>query len=84
MFKYSMIYKYDGTGQKCPVPLIQLRLLLKKMQLGDECIITINDIGSVQDIRKLLTKQGYQYIDQVAEDGIVHIRVITCKTCGKK
>jgi TusA-related sulfurtransferase len=76
-----MIYKYDGIGEKCPVPLVQLRLLLKKMQQGDQCIITINDIGSLQDIPKLLTKKGYHYTKQVV-DGIVHIRVKTCKACS--
>jgi len=70
-----MIYKYDGLGEKCPVPLIQLRLLLKKMLVDDECIITLNDVGSLQDIPKLLTKQGYQYVKQIDDNGIVKISI---------
>ncbi len=70
-----MIYKYDGTGEKCPVPLVQLRLLLKRMQPGDKCLVTINDLGSIKDIPKLLNKQGYQYTEQSVGDGIVHISV---------
>jgi TusA-related sulfurtransferase len=73
-----MIYKYDGIGEKCPVPLVQLRLLLKKMHPGDKCIVIINDIGSVKDIPKLLNKQGYQYTEQHIGDGIVQISVKAC------
>ena len=70
-----MIYKYDGTAEKCPVPLIQLRLLLKKMIIGDECIIKVTDKGSLQDIPKLLTKKGYQFIESLRDDGIVQINI---------
>lgn len=70
-----MIYKYDGRGEKCPVPLVKLRLLLKKMQDGDQCIITIDDIGSINDIPKLLDKQGYFYQKQSNDIGIVEINI---------
>ena len=70
-----MIYKYDGRGEKCPVPLVKLRLLLKKMQDGDQCIITIDDSGSIKDIPKLLDKQGYFYQKQTTEMGIVEISI---------
>ncbi|KGJ87385.1 sulfurtransferase TusA family protein [Colwellia psychrerythraea] len=70
-----MIYKYDGRGEKCPVPLVNLRLLLKKMHPNDECIITIDDLGSITDIPKLLTKQGYHYREQNTVNGIVEISI---------
>ena len=79
-----MIYNYDGIGKKCPVPLIQLRLLLKQMQLGDQCTITIDDGGSIKDIPKLLNKQGYCYIERVLAHGIVEIRVKACTSCETK
>ena len=70
-----MIYKYDGRGERCPVPLVKLRLLLKKMQDGDQCIITIDDIGSINDIPKLLDKQGYVYQQQTNDSGFVEISI---------
>lgn len=70
-----MIYKYDGRGKKCPVPLVNLRFFLKKMHDGDQCIITIDDIGSINDIPKLLEKQGYFYQAQTTNDGSVEIQV---------
>ena len=76
-----MIYKYDGTQEKCPVPLVQLRLLLKKMNSGDECIITISDLGSLQDIPKLLNKQGYFYKEKNTLNGFVEISIKACKSC---
>ena len=56
-----MIYEYDARSEKCPVPLVQLRLLLKKMSDSDSCLLKISDQGSIQDIPKLLTKHGYTY-----------------------
>ena len=56
-----MIYEYDARSEKCPVPLVQLRLLLKKMSDSDSCLLKISDRGSIQDIPKLLTKNGYTY-----------------------
>ena len=70
-----MIYTYDGVGQKCPVPLVRLRLLLKNMQQGDYCTITLNDIGSIQDIPKLLSKQGFKYQTKNMGNGVTEIKV---------
>jgi len=78
-----MIYKYDGTHEKCPVPLVNLRLILKKMQSGDLCIITIKDVGSINDIPKLLRKQGYDYDEQVIDDGSVELSINACRSCSK-
>lgn len=74
LFTFFMIYKYDGKGQKCPVPLVNLRFLLKKMHQGDQCIILIDDIGSINDIPKLLDKYDYCYQTQTI-DGTVEIEI---------
>ena len=58
---YFMNYEYDARSEKCPVPLVQLRLLLKKMSNNDSCLLKLSDKGSIEDIPKLLTKQGYTY-----------------------
>ena len=68
-----MIYKYDGSEEQCPVPLIHLRLLLKKMIVGDECIILIKDKGSVNDIPKLLNKNNVSYHKQVLDNEIIEL-----------
>lgn len=70
-----MIYSYNGTDEKCPVPLVQTRLLLKKMLDDDSCIIRVKDKGSIQDIPKLLIKLGYNHSLQLDESGIVKITI---------
>jgi tRNA 2-thiouridine synthesizing protein A len=68
-----MIYEYDGTSEKCPIPLVQLRLILKKMSNTDFCLIKISDQGSIKDIPKLLTKQGYNFKQSWIETNILEI-----------
>ena len=68
-----MIFEYDASGEKCPLPLVNLRLLLKKMKQGDVCILTITDKGSIEDIPKLLSKLGYCYNQSLIDNGRVRI-----------
>lgn len=70
-----MIFEYDGTNEQCPVPLVNMRILLKEMQQGDQCIILLKDAGSLSDIPKLLTKQGYSYSQHRTIDGIVKVQI---------
>lgn len=70
-----MIYKYDGRGEQCPVPLVNLRLLLKKMVAGDKCIILIQDVGSVKDIPKFLNKTQYCYRQDFLDNGSIELTI---------
>jgi len=72
-----MLYKYDGTGEKCPLPLVKMRVILKKMKQGDTFLIQISDKGSIKDIPKLLTKQGYQFTEQYISQHVVQIMINT-------
>ncbi len=73
--KYNMIFEYDASDEKCPLPLVNLRLLLKKTQKGDLCIFTIADKGSIKDIPKLLNKLGYQYDQSIIENGRIRLTI---------
>lgn len=68
-----MIYHYDGTKEKCPIPLVQTRLLLKQLTPGDTCMLMLKDTGSIKDIPKLLLKQGYSYSQTPKANGIIEI-----------
>ncbi|MBA6234147.1 MULTISPECIES: sulfurtransferase TusA family protein [unclassified Colwellia] len=68
-----MIYEYDARSEKCPVPLVQLRLLLKKMSNDDFCLLKISDQGSIKDIPKLLTKQGFTYDESWLEKNTLEL-----------
>ncbi len=69
-----MIHKYNGSEEQCPIPLVRTRLLLKKMQKNDSCVIQLRDEGSITDIPKLLTKLGYDYCQHIKND-IVEITI---------
>ncbi|MFT5813936.1 MAG: tRNA 2-thiouridine synthesizing protein A [Psychroserpens sp.] len=70
-----MIYEYDATQDKCPIPLVNLRLLLRKLTLIDSCLIRICDNGSKKDIPKLLTKQGFYFEQRNIDKYIVELMI---------
>ena len=70
-----MIYQYDARADKCPLPLVKLRVMLKKMADGDSCIIWIADAGSKSDIPKLLDKYQYSYQVITIDSNTVKIQI---------
>lgn len=74
-----MIYEYDASNDKCPLPLVKMRIMLKKLNHGDSCIIKISDKGSKSDIPNYLTTRGYQYTQQQLESSIVEFHITTGK-----
>jgi TusA-related sulfurtransferase len=68
-----MIFRYDASQEKCPLPLVNLRVILKKMQQGDSCILQISDTGSKENIPKLLCKLGYSYHQSPIDNNVVEI-----------
>lgn len=70
-----MIFQYDASKDKCPLPLVNLRLMLKKMKEGDVCVIKISDSGSKNNIPKLLKKLGCCYDKSAIDNGVVKITI---------
>ena len=70
-----MIYEYDATKEKCPLPLVNLRLLLRKLTPNDSCSIRICDKGSKKDIPKLLMKQGFYFEQRNIDEYIVELLI---------
>lgn len=70
-----MNYEYDASNERCPLPLVNLRMMLKKMQSGDTCVILLADSGSKSDIPKLLDKQGYQYSTLRIDDSHIQLTI---------
>ena len=73
-----MIYEYDGRKDKCPLPLVRMRVILNKMLATDECIVIIADSGSKQDIPKYLLGKGYVFEEQPL-DGATQFHIKTGK-----
>ena len=74
-----MVYEYDATDEKCPLPLVKTRLLLKKLKAGDTCILRLNDKGSKSDIPKLLIKQGYLFNKRYITNTTLEIEILNRK-----
>lgn len=74
-----MIFQYDASQEKCPLPLVNLRLMLKKMQDNDRCVIKIKDSGSITDIPKLLIKLGYEHTISTINENVVEITIMNKK-----
>ncbi|MBO9490821.1 sulfurtransferase TusA family protein [Endozoicomonas sp. G2_1] len=70
-----MLYQYDATGDKCPLPLVKLRVILKKMQSGDSCLMQILDKGSKKDIPALLLRQGYQFSQRELANNVIELAI---------
>lgn len=68
-----MIFQYDASQEKCPLPLVQLRLILKKMTKDDVCVLKVRDSGSKESIPKLLSKLGYGFKQNIIGNNIVEI-----------
>lgn len=70
-----MQHKYNATLDKCPLPLVKMRVILKKMDINDSCLIKIIDKGSKKDIPKFLSRAGYIYTQKIFDDGVVEILI---------
>jgi TusA-related sulfurtransferase len=68
-----MLYEYDASNEKCPLPLVKMRVILKKMQLGDSCMIRIVDKGSKENIPHYLKKTAVEYELQELENKTLEI-----------
>lgn len=66
---------YDGTNEKCPLPLVKLRVMLKKMNQDDTCTILVKDQGSKKDIPKWLTSRGYTYRCSKINDNTIKLQI---------
>lgn len=70
-----MQYEYNACEECCPLPLVKLRVILKKMTNNDTCLMRISDKGSKQDIPKLLFKQGYPFTQTNITSDIVELYI---------
>lgn len=70
-----MLHSYDGTNDKCPLPLVKTRLMLKLLKPGDRCVVRIADKGSKIDIPNYLAKLGFKYSHRQISDRVVELHI---------
>jgi tRNA 2-thiouridine synthesizing protein A len=70
-----MLYQYDAHNDKCPLPLVKMRVILKKMQTGDICMIRIKDKGSKKNIPDYLKKSAWLFTEQIIDNNILELKI---------
>ena len=51
-------YKLDALGQRCPIPIINAKKIIKKMKIGETLEIIADDMGAKADVPALVKKTG--------------------------
>ncbi|HUX55049.1 MAG TPA: sulfurtransferase TusA family protein [Williamwhitmania sp.] len=59
----------DARGTSCPGPLLAAKKAIGEVQPGQVMEILSADEGTKKDIPKWSTKQGYEYLGDVEENG---------------
>ncbi|MCH4294296.1 MULTISPECIES: sulfurtransferase TusA family protein [Shewanella] len=57
----------DLTAFRCPVPLVQVKLALKKLPAGETLEVALLDSASRRDVPAFLEKQGYR-VEKTRDD----------------
>ncbi|MDH5433870.1 MAG: sulfurtransferase TusA family protein [Gammaproteobacteria bacterium] len=52
----------------CPMPLLKMKQVLKKMHKGDTLLVTATDSGTSKDFKKYVEYAGYKLISYTTKD----------------
>lgn len=69
----TKLLEYDATSDKCPVPLVQTKLLLRQLDPGQALKVLLTDPGSIQDIPKFLSMKGIRFEMSKVHHNIVEL-----------
>ena len=61
-------YKLDALGQRCPIPIINAKKIIKKMKPGEILEIISDDVGAKEDVPALLRKTDC-ILEEFKEEG---------------
>ncbi|QBY05614.1 sulfurtransferase TusA family protein [Thalassotalea sp. HSM 43] len=66
---------YDGRNDKCPLPLVTTKLLLKKLASGEKAVVHLKDPGSLADIPAWLQTQRVRICQKTNADASVTLTI---------
>lgn len=64
----------DLTAYSCPYPLVQTKLNLKRLAVGDKMQLLLSDPGSRQDVPAYLKKTAYPF--EIIDDNAQLLSII--------
>ena len=72
----NKLIEYDARLEKCPLPLVKTKLLLKSLTSGQQVRLLLSDPGSISDIPKLLTKQCIEFTQQQIDKQVIELLLV--------
>jgi tRNA 2-thiouridine synthesizing protein A len=64
----------DACGQQCPMPLLQAKRALNRMQAGERLRVLATDQGSVRDFRVFAEQSGHTLLASEERAGVyIHL-----------
>jgi tRNA 2-thiouridine synthesizing protein A len=67
--------KVDVTGETCPVPLVELRKALKKVESGDTVEVVGTHPASKKEIPMAVEALGLELLDVKEKEGVWRIKI---------
>jgi tRNA 2-thiouridine synthesizing protein A len=67
--------KVDVTGETCPVPLVELRKALKKVESGDVVEVVGTHPASKKEIPMAVEALGLELLDVEEKEGVWRIKI---------
>ena len=68
----------DLKGLKCPLPALMTARALRRVAPGTRLAVLVTDPLAPLDIRFLCEREGHEFVEQTAADGVVRVLVL-CK-----
>ncbi|MFO8142193.1 MAG: sulfurtransferase TusA family protein [Marinobacter sp.] len=66
----SVIIEVDARGLECPMPLLQAKRALNRMQPGERLRVLATDQGSVRDFRVFAEQSGHTLLVSEESAGV--------------
>ena len=63
------IAEYDGSGLKCPMPVLKAAKRIKALNAGDVLKVVADGRSALKDIPSMCNQNHYELLDQQQADG---------------
>jgi TusA-related sulfurtransferase len=79
----SGFVEIDLTGLKCPMPIVELHRLLKKLDAGQQVTVVADDPAFCLDVEAWCNKTGHHLVSIEREDQRLVARIQKVELVGK-
>jgi tRNA 2-thiouridine synthesizing protein A len=65
----------DAVGQKCPMPILNLRDKIDEAKIGQTIELAADDIGAKADVPAFCRRTGHELLGSWDENGTLHFLI---------